>query len=362
MVVDDDRDVRSMVSEMLDLDARIDVVCSAASGGEAIELAEDGDLDVIVMDVNMPSIDGAEATERIIEAHPGVRVVALTGAINAGNITRMILAGAVGYVVKGSDPRRLAEAVWSAAHSEYFVDPTVQDELFGSMVEIGREERRRRAQAEKLADELHGAYRETVAALVNALRWRDGETEAHTDRVTDLVVSVARELGLPANRVSDAEYAALFHDIGKIAVPDEILHNSSKDLTPEQWEIIRQHTVYGEQILQPIGFLRTVARIVRSTHERWDGAGYPDGLAGTAIPIESRIVFACDAYDAMTSDRTYQQALTPAAANDRMLELSGSHFDPNVVDALLRVLEQERARIERKARSARTAGQLSSRS
>jgi putative nucleotidyltransferase with HDIG domain len=244
--------------------------------------------------------------------------------------------------VKGSDPTKLADVVVDAAHSQYFVDPTAVDDLFESVVLLAREERRRRADAERLARDLQRAYRETITALVNALRWRDGETEAHGDRVSERVVDVCRRLGLSDQQVSDAEYGAIFHDIGKIAVPDAILHNTD-DLTEDEWQVIRQHTVVGEQILRPIGFLRAVARIVRHSHEHWDGSGYPDALVGEQIPIESRIVFACDAFDAMTTERSYQEAMALPRAIERMRELRGVHFDPQVVDALLDVLASELA-------------------
>ena len=340
LVVDDDRDVREMVATALDADPRIDVVARAFDGMDAVRLADELDPQVIVMDVQMPRVDGCIATERIISHHPSARVVALTGTVDPDTITRMILAGAVGYAVKGADPRQLADVVVDAAHEHYFVDPKAVDDLFESVVLLAREERRRRSEAERLAADLQRGYRETVAALVNALHWRDGETEAHGDRVSERVVAVADKLGLTRQQRSDAEYGAVFHDIGKIAVPDAILHNTD-DLTEDEWQVIRQHTVIGEQIIQPIGFLRGVSRIVRHSHEHWDGSGYPDGLAGEQIPIESRIVFACDAFDAMTTKRTYQDAMTRDQAIARMQELRGVHFDPQVVDALLEVIAEE---------------------
>ncbi|MCW2928783.1 MAG: response regulator receiver modulated metal dependent phosphohydrolase [Thermoleophilia bacterium] len=342
LVVDDDRAVREMVAETLDGDPRITVVARAHDGAEALRLADELELDVVVMDVHMPQMDGPDATERILGAHPRVQVVALTGTVDPETVTRMVLAGAVGYAVKGGDPQRLADAVVGAAHRGYFVDPSAVDDLFESVVLLAREERRRRAEAERLAEELKRAYRETVTALVNALRSRDGDTEAHGDRVAERVVAVARRLGLEEKQVSEAEYGAVFHDIGKIAVPDAILHNTD-DLTDAEWAVIRQHTVIGERIISPVAILRNVARIVRHSHEHWNGSGYPDQLVGEDIPIESRIVFACDAFDAMTTTRSYQEAMSHEAAIDRMLELRGVNFDPQVVDALVAVLEDERA-------------------
>lgn len=340
LVVDDERDVRDMVGHLLAADARIEVIATAHDGAEAVVTANEVVPDVVVMDVNMPNSDGCAATERILAAHPDVRVVALTGTVDPDTITRMILAGAVGYAVKGSDPAKLADVVVDASRSGRFIDPTALEDLFESVVRLAREERRRRSEAERLAMDLRAAYRETVAALVTALRSRDGDTEAHGDRVAERVVAVCDALGLTEQQRTDAEYGAIFHDIGKIAVPDAILHNTD-DLTTEEWNVIRQHTVIGERIIKPVGFLRNVSRIVRHSHEHWDGSGYPDALVGEAIPIESRIVFACDAFDAMTTNRSYQDAMSHERAIARMHELRGVHFDPQVVDALEGVLRRE---------------------
>ncbi len=341
LVVDDERDVREVVCAALQADPRVDVVGRAHDGHEAMLLVDELEPAVVVMDVHMPRVDGFTATESIVGMHPDVRVVALTGSVDPETITRMILAGAVGYAVKGADPTQLADVVVDAGHRHYWVDPTAVDDLFQSVVQLARQERRRRAEAEQLASDLKQAYRETVTALVNALRWRDGETEAHGDRVSELVAAVAERMRLDPLQRREAEYGAIFHDIGKIAVPDAILHNTD-DLTGDEWRVIRQHTVAGEQIIKPIGFLRNVARIVRHSHEHWDGSGYPDALVGEQIPIESRVVFTCDAWDAMTSSRSYQDAMTYEQAVARVRELRGVHFDPQVVDALLEVLEEER--------------------
>ncbi|MCW2972501.1 MAG: response regulator receiver modulated metal dependent phosphohydrolase [Thermoleophilia bacterium] len=340
LVVDDDRDLREAVALHLDADPRLEVVAHAHDGAEAVRVAAECSPDIVLMDVNMPRLDGCAATEQIVGLNPDIRVIAVTGTVDPETITRMILAGAVGYAVKGSDPSRLVDIVVDAAQSGRFIDPAVVQDLFESVVLLAREEHRRRAEAERLAAELARAYKETVSALINALHSRDGETEAHGDRVADRVVAVGRRFGLDGQELTDLEYGALFHDIGKIAVPDAILHNTDA-LTEDEWAVIRQHTVVGEQIIRPIGFLRNVARIVRHSHEHWDGSGYPDHLVGEQIPLASRIVFACDAFDAMTSERTYQCAMTTEKAVDRMHELSGIHFDPHVIEVLDEVLAEE---------------------
>ena len=342
-VVDDDRDLREAVATALDADPRLEVVARAHDGEEAIRIVTDLVPDIVLMDVNMPRIDGCSATEQIVGLNPDVRVIAVTGEIEPETITRMILAGAVGYAVKGSDPTRLVDVVLEAARGGRFVDPTVIHELFESVVLMAREEHRR-AEAERLAAELARAYKETVSALINALHSRDNDTEAHGDRVAERVVVVGKRLGLADRDLADLEYGALFHDIGKLAVPDAILHNTDA-LTEAEWKVIRQHTVVGEQIIQPISFLRKVATIVRHSHEHWDGSGYPDQLVGEQIPLASRIVFACDAFDAMTTHRSYQDAMSTDAALERMKELSGVHFDPTVVDVLVAVITEEQAAV-----------------
>jgi putative nucleotidyltransferase with HDIG domain len=152
-------------------------------------------------------------------------------------------------------------------------------------------------------------YRETLAALSNALEAKDGETSDHTQEVGELAIEVATVLGLPGDEVRHVELGALLHDIGKIRVPESILLKAGP-LTDEQWEVMRSHPEVGERILAPMQSLEDVLPIVRSSHERWDGTGYPDGLAGEAIPLGARIVAVCDAYRAMVEDRPYRKALS----------------------------------------------------
>ena len=131
------------------------------------------------------------------------------------------------------------------------------------------------------------------------------------------------------DRLRDLRFAAVFHDIGKLSIPEAILSKPGP-LTPDEWAIMERHTLVGEQILAPVAFLSGVCTLVRHEHERWDGAGYPDGLAGEAIPLGSRIIFACDALHAMTSDRPYRRALGRATAVEELRRNAGTQFDPRV--------------------------------
>ncbi|GIU94096.1 MAG: hypothetical protein KatS3mg012_0553 [Gaiellaceae bacterium] len=170
----------------------------------------------------------------------------------------------------------------------------------------------------------------TVQSLFDTLTGLDPELETHLEGVSSLARAVATSLGLRGEELDRLVRAARLHDLGKIAVPDEILHKPGP-LDEREWAFVRQHTVVGERILRASPALYDVAAIVRSTHERWDGSGYPDGLAGEEIPLAARIVCVCDAYDAMTSTRAYREALPPEEALAELERCAGTQFDPTVV-------------------------------
>jgi diguanylate cyclase (GGDEF)-like protein len=183
-------------------------------------------------------------------------------------------------------------------------------------------------------DRLELGHGDVIAALASALQERDRYTGEHSESVVDLTARVGDALALGGEEIAAIRTAALLHDIGKVGVPDEILHKPGP-LDDAEWEIMRQHPVIGERILRAIPGLGAIARVVRHEHERWDGGGYPDGLAGTAIPIGSRIILACDAYHAMVSDRPYRKAMPHADAMAELSSNAGTQFDPDVVQALV---------------------------
>jgi diguanylate cyclase (GGDEF)-like protein/putative nucleotidyltransferase with HDIG domain len=176
--------------------------------------------------------------------------------------------------------------------------------------------------------------RDAVSALAVTLGERDRYTGDHCEEVLKLVEGVAKGLGLDDDEVDRVRAAALLHDIGKVAISDDILNKPGK-LTEDEWKLMKDHTIIGERILRAIPGLGSVARIVRHEHERWDGGGYPDGIAGDSIPIGARIVLACDAYHAMTSDRPYREAMTHAEAVAELSRHAGTQFDPEVVEVLI---------------------------
>jgi putative nucleotidyltransferase with HDIG domain len=203
------------------------------------------------------------------------------------------------------------------------------------MISLSRRERQRRLDQ---ALELSSSYRGTAFLLGDVVEADDAYTGAHSRDVYELVLAVCDELGVEAGDRLNAEFAALLHDVGKIKVPAAII-NKPGALSTEERELIERHTLDGERMLQQVGGrLAEVGSIVRSSHERFDGAGYPDGLVADEIPLVARIVSCCDAFSAMTTDRSYRPALTLEAALAELDANAGSQFDPQVAAALTEVI------------------------
>jgi HD-GYP domain-containing protein (c-di-GMP phosphodiesterase class II) len=187
--------------------------------------------------------------------------------------------------------------------------------------------------------ELNRAYRGTVMLLSDVLEFEDEYTAQHSRSVVDLVNAVADEVSIPPTERQELEFAAMLHDVGKISIPKDILHKPAA-LTDPEFEIIKAHTIEGQFMLDRVGgLLGRVGEVVRSCHERWDGKGYPDGLRGEQIPLPARVVFVCDAYNAMTTTRPYRAALPHEQAIAELVTNAGTQFDPEVVAAMLRVVE-----------------------
>jgi putative nucleotidyltransferase with HDIG domain len=189
----------------------------------------------------------------------------------------------------------------------------------------------------RLYDELENAFTTTLTVLCSAAEANDSYTAAHEQDVAKLALATAIELRLNAAEQLSVRYTALTHDLGKIGIPSEIL-NKPGPLDDREWELMRQHTIIGAELLRKIPFFEHVHPLVRSHHERWDGTGYPDRLAGSQIPIGARIVAACDAFNAMVTDRPYRAAMSRADAVAELRSNCGSQFDAAVVEALLRTL------------------------
>ena len=217
-------------------------------------------------------------------------------------------------------------------------------------------ERRKRLQSML---ELSSAYRGTALVLGDVIEADDGYTGEHCKSVVSLALELAEQLGLSPERQRNLEFAALLHDVGKIAIPKEIINKPGK-LDPHEWTIIKTHTLEGQKMLDRVGgFMREVGIIVRSHHERWDGGGYPDGLAGEQIPLEARIITCCDTWNAMRTDRPYRKALSHDVAVAELVANAGGQFDPYVVETFLKLVapaERGRSRGGQRRRGRARAG------
>ena len=182
------------------------------------------------------------------------------------------------------------------------------------------------------------AGRQSSDVLLRALAERDSELGIHLGGVADLACATALRLGVPREDMEVTRQTALLHDVGKVAIPDEIL-SKPEPLDESEWAFMQRHTIIGERIISAAPALEAVATLVRSTHERYDGRGYPDGLAGDDIPLIARIVAVCDAYDAMVTNRTYRRAFDRSRAISEVRRSSGTQFDPKVVEAFVSALE-----------------------
>jgi HD-GYP domain-containing protein (c-di-GMP phosphodiesterase class II) len=186
---------------------------------------------------------------------------------------------------------------------------------------------------------LQRAYLQTVIGLTEALEARDAATRGHSERSVEYAMELARMLGLSQEQAERLQYAAILHDIGKLGIPDSILNKPGK-LTDEEFAVMKTHPVKGDAIVAKIPFLAHVGPLIRHHHERWDGKGYPDGLAGVNIPIESRIITVLDSYEAMTSDRVYRKAPGKQFAINELRRCSGTQYDPAVIAAFLEIIEE----------------------
>ncbi|NNE01409.1 MAG: response regulator [Pirellulaceae bacterium] len=311
----------------------------------AVNMVHSTNPDVLLLDINMPDVDGIQILQQIrsIDRFRHLPVLILTANSEADVKLKCLELGATDFLVKPVDPMELAPRVRNALLSKSY-----QDQLQNHAAELERKVQQRTRDLEK-------SRREVIYCLARAAELRDNDTGNHVIRVGRYAGIIAANLGLPNWLVSDIELAAQLHDVGKIAVPDAILLKPGK-LEPEEFEIIQSHVKFGRQIIKPYAsndaskmrshvhagaemlrdgssLMRLAASIAQTHHERWDGSGYPIGLAGEDIPLEGRITAVADVYDALSSERPYKKALPREECFGILEEGRGSHFDPKVLDA-----------------------------
>jgi putative nucleotidyltransferase with HDIG domain len=332
LVVDDEEPIRNAVRKFLVQQGY--EVATAADGEEALGVLQRQKITGMLLDVNLPGTNGIELVPRIMELEPGIALLMLTAVNDATTAALCMQRGALDYLIKPIDLTHLGRAVRHALERR-------RSELEGQQINQWLKEEVAQRVAERRMD-VANQERISVAtleALVNALEAKDPYLRGHSARVADLSATVAAELGCVDELVESVRTGGRLHDIGKIGIREEIL-NKQCPLTDEEYHHVKQHVLVGSQILAPLLHLKEVITFVRSHHERWDGFGYPDRLAGDAIPLGARIIGAAEIYDALTTARPYQEKMPPEVAVERMRDLVGTVIDPVVHQALEAVVRR----------------------
>jgi response regulator RpfG family c-di-GMP phosphodiesterase len=336
LLVDDDPGLRALLRATLDaVDVEVDDAEDAPTALAAIRRQAP---DAIVLDVNLPGMDGLAFCRQLKSERETkeIPIVVLSGS-DGGTSEAALEAGADSFLRKPFSPLELLAIVERLAGGLYGIpfratnkrEPEEQLLLYARdlrhLLEIERGQRHL----------LENAYHETVIALATALETKDTGTRAHSARVQRYALELTKAIDPELIDDQSTEYGFLLHDVGKIGIPDGILLKPGP-LNDAERRRMQTHTILGEQMLGGVAFFQGEGlRVVRSHHERWDGTGYPDGIAGTEIPLGARIFAVADALDAMTSDRPYRKAMSWAAAGREILAESKRQFDPHVVESFV---------------------------
>lgn len=295
----------------------------AENGPQAIEKAKDFLPDVILLDVMMPGMTGFEVCQRI-RTEPEIAeipIIMLTALDDRESLLTALKAGADDFISKPFDRYELRARLLGITRLNRYKKLTQE-----------------RAKLQVANEQLLDAYEATIEGWSHAMDLRDRETEGHSRRVAELTVNLAQAVGMSQEEIVHLRRGALLHDLGKIGIPDSILHKPS-GLTDEEWVIMRKHPQFAHDMLYPIEYLRPALDIPYNHHEKWDGTGYPRGSRGEEIPLAARLFAVIDVWDALTSNRPYRPAWSDEEALTYIREQSGRHFDPQVVELFFKVIK-----------------------
>jgi putative nucleotidyltransferase with HDIG domain len=322
LIVDDETHIRDLLAQKL-VSSGFETD-TAKDGFDALKLIHQNGYRLVLSDVNMPGLSGLQMLEYLKRLNPDLPVVMLSAVKDISTLRHAVREGAYDYLLKPCDYEELLKTVKRGLERSRLVRENKE-------YQVKLEER--------VADQnvqLANLYVDTVTALVSALDSREHETANHSLRVTLYALTLAEQVGVSKEQLPDIIKGALLHDVGKIGVPDHILLKPGK-LTPEEWVEMRKHPQIGYDMLKNIKFLEKAVEVVYCHQEKFDGTGYPQGLAGEGIPIGARVFAVADTLDAMTSDRVYRKALSYDIARAEMIKYSGTQFDPQVVNAFLEI-------------------------
>jgi response regulator RpfG family c-di-GMP phosphodiesterase len=335
LIVDDEETIRLALRKFLR--SRGYEVEIAGSGEQAMQILENGAFSLMLCDVRMPGMTGVQLVPMARAIDQDLAIIMLTAVNDAATATEVLSAGASDYLMKPVELADLQQAVDRALlkRTELIemrrLDMLIREEVALRTAELEAEKESLRLMSVSIAE-----------TLINAMEAKDVYLRGHSQRVAELAGQLAEEIGLDSVIAEELRVAGRLHDVGKIGIREAILNKPGR-LTPEEFEHVKQHVQIGLGILAPLFHLKKPLKYVEHHHERWDGAGYPLGLAGEAIPMGARILCAADTFDALTSKRAYREPLEPQAALEHLRIDSGKQFDPCVYDALVRVITKRLA-------------------
>ena len=329
LVVDDETHVRAMMGSTLERQGY--EVLLASSGREALESLELNTFDLVLTDIVMQDMNGIALLEQIHAQHPNLPVVMVTAIHDISVAIDSMRRGAYDYLLKPFEREHLLSTVRRAMDHRHALEENQNYQQSLEQMVRARTEMLRHAM-----EDLEHSYDVTLEALGDALDLKDSETEGHSKRVTAYTIALARAMGIAPAEIKVIARGAFLHDVGKMAIPDEILRKPGS-LTSEEEAVMREHCTRGYNMLRKIPFLAGAAEIVYCHQEHFNGSGYPRGIRGREIPIGARIFAVGDTLDAITSDRPYRRARSFDAAREEILRCSGTQFDPAVVEVFLKI-------------------------
>ena len=341
LVVDDEQAVGRAIA--LNLRAEGYVVEMATSGGEAIARLREETFALLLCDVRMPGVSGLDVLREALAIDPDLAVIMLTGVLDARTATTALRAGALDYITKPFETGVLFRSVAAALHEsrqraeQRRLEALVRDEVLVRTAEL--EQRTTELDLERLT--LRDMTVNVAEALITAMEAKDVYLRGHSQRVAELAAAIAEELGCGSEMVERVRLAGRLHDVGKIGISEVVL-NKPATLTPKEYAHVQQHVAIGVAILRPLTHLGEVVTFVHHHHERWDGTGYPQELAGDAISLGGQILAAADMFDALTSARAYRAPMSREMALGIIGRQRGEALSPDVHDALVAVVARRR--------------------
>ncbi len=328
LIVDDEEIICSILARRLTGEG---YSCAKAHNGkEALHLFYKDAFSLIISDIKMPEMTGIELLQKVKAIDPKMKMIMVTAYPEIDLAVNAMRLGAYDFIIKPADLDLIVMSVKKALESKRLEE---EIEAYHNRMEELVEERTSKLQQSYRT--LKKAHLDSVKVLAEAIDAKDPYTRGHSDRVKRMSLTIARKMGFSEERLESLEYGALLHDIGKIGIKDEVLQKQTP-LSSEEYQYIQEHPLIGVKIIEGVEFFKDKIPMIRHHHEHYDGNGYPDGLAGEAIPIEARIISLPDAFDAMTSTRPHRHMMPLQDVLAELERFKGKQFDPKVLDIFIR--------------------------